>query len=51
MFVKYNITKLKVDLKIVRRVLNELAETGTLKRRTFEDHIEPIYFHYQARAS
>jgi len=43
--------KLNVDTRTARRVLDALVESGVLKRRAFEGHIEPIYFHYQAKAS
>jgi hypothetical protein len=43
--------KLGVDGKLTRRVLDELAESGELRRRNFERGIEPVYYRYEARAS
>ncbi|MBM2811702.1 MAG: Winged helix-turn-helix transcriptional regulator [Chloroflexi bacterium] len=36
-------TKLAVDLRTTRTVLDRLVEAGLLRRRTFAD-IEPMYF-------
>src|SRR5690349_17928052 len=42
--------KLDVNVRITRRVLADLAEAGDLERRTFEQKVEPIYYHYHQPA-
>ena len=38
-------SKVGVDIRIVRRVLDDLVQAGQLRVRTFGD-IEPIYYRY-----
>jgi hypothetical protein len=37
--------KLKLDVRLVRTVLDRLVEEGKLRRRAFED-IEPVYYRF-----
>ncbi len=43
--------KLHVDVRTARRVLEELTEAGELRRRTFERHIEPVYYRFRERGA
>ena len=40
--------KLKVDVRLVRTVLDRLVEDGALHRRAFDD-IEPVYYRFRSR--
>ena len=38
--------KLAVDSRVTRRVLISLLQAGYLERRTFDQRIEPVYYHF-----